>query len=88
MTACVLVGALPARTVGPFLHMAAQSILGENFPAYSLAVWHGFNLPLVMSIVALAEAPRSTCSSFIGAAGPTRLGRSPISRTANARSTG
>jgi multicomponent K+:H+ antiporter subunit A len=23
-------------------------------PAYSLAIWHGFNLPLLMSVIALA----------------------------------
>ena len=49
---CLLVGIVPSLTVGPFLATAAQSILGENMPEYSLAVWHGFNLPLAMSLVA------------------------------------
>ncbi|OAE52542.1 monovalent cation/H+ antiporter subunit A [Achromobacter mucicolens] len=49
---CLLVGIVPSLTVGPFLATAAQSILGENMPDYSLAVWHGFNLPLAMSLVA------------------------------------
>jgi len=49
---CLLVGVLPGLTVGPFLATAAQSILGQDMPEYSLAVWHGVNLPLVMSLVA------------------------------------
>ncbi|MGE8356898.1 MAG: hydrogen gas-evolving membrane-bound hydrogenase subunit E, partial [Microvirgula sp.] len=51
--ACLLVGILPGLTVGPFLDNAAQAILGVDKPAYSLAIWHGFNLPLLMSLVAL-----------------------------------
>jgi multicomponent K+:H+ antiporter subunit A len=53
VTACVLVGILPGHTVGPYLHTAAQSILGANLPPYSLAVWHGLTLPLAMSFIAL-----------------------------------
>ena len=52
--ACLLVGVLPQQTVGPLLHMAGQSILGANVPAYSLALWHGLTLPLLMSVLALA----------------------------------
>ncbi|HEV7458168.1 MAG TPA: monovalent cation/H+ antiporter subunit A [Roseococcus sp.] len=51
---CIFVGVLPAATVGPFLDHAARSVLGEATPNYSLAVWHGVNLPLVMSMIALA----------------------------------
>jgi len=51
--ACLLVGTLPGRTVGPLLHTAGQSILGANMPSYSLAVWHGFTFPLLMSLLAL-----------------------------------
>ncbi|NNM74456.1 monovalent cation/H+ antiporter subunit A [Enterovirga aerilata] len=50
---CVLVGVVPGATVGPFLHTAVQSVLGAATPEYSLAVWHGFNLPLLMSGIAL-----------------------------------
>ncbi len=53
VTACVLVGIFPAHTVGPYLRMATDSILGSDAPAYSLAVWHGLNLPLLMSVIAL-----------------------------------
>jgi multicomponent K+:H+ antiporter subunit A len=51
---CVVVGLFPALTIGPFLAIAAQSVLGQATPAYSLAIWHGFTLPLLMSFVALA----------------------------------
>ena len=52
--ACVVVGILPAITIGPFLEVAVRSVLGPNTPEYSLALWHGFNLPLLMSVFALA----------------------------------
>ncbi len=51
--ACLVVGIIPGITVGPILDAAAYSVLGPRIPAYSLAVWHGFNLPLLMSGVAL-----------------------------------
>ncbi|PWK77029.1 multisubunit potassium/proton antiporter PhaA subunit /multisubunit potassium/proton antiporter PhaB subunit [Aminobacter sp. AP02] len=53
VVACLLVGTIPALTIGPFLHTAVTSVLGARTPEYSLAIWHGFNLPLLMSIVAL-----------------------------------
>lgn len=52
--ACIMVGLLPAATIGPFLDIAARSVLGAATPAYSLSVWHGINTPLVMSMIALA----------------------------------
>ncbi|MDB5380127.1 MAG: monovalent cation/H+ antiporter subunit, partial [Rubritepida sp.] len=51
---CMVVGILPSATIGPLLDIAVRSILGDATPEYSLAVWHGFNLPLAMSFVALA----------------------------------
>lgn len=53
VVACLLVGIVPAATIGPFLATAVQSVLGGDTPAYSLAVWHGFNRPLFMSVTAL-----------------------------------
>jgi multicomponent K+:H+ antiporter subunit A len=54
---CVLVGLMPAQIVGPTLAVAAQAALfgapGPALPAYELAVWHGVNLPLAMSVVAV-----------------------------------
>src|SRR5690606_34617608 len=37
-------------TVGPALETAARGVLGDALPSYSLAVWHGINLPLLMSL--------------------------------------
>ncbi|WP_120008811.1 monovalent cation/H+ antiporter subunit A [Teichococcus vastitatis] len=51
---CMVVGILPAATIGPYLDVAVHSVLGAATPEYSLAVWHGINLPLVMSLIALA----------------------------------
>jgi multicomponent K+:H+ antiporter subunit A len=51
--ACVLVGTIPGITIGPYLHVAVTSVLGENTPEYSLAVWHGLTIPLAMSLIAL-----------------------------------
>jgi len=51
---CLVVGVAPAWSVGPMLAAAAAPVVGGVLPAYSLALWHGFNVPLVMSLVALA----------------------------------
>ena len=51
---CVSVGIAPALTFGPLVHIAAKAVLGAPLPEYHLAIWHGFNLPLAMSTVALA----------------------------------
>ncbi|WP_246312554.1 monovalent cation/H+ antiporter subunit A [Pseudaquabacterium terrae] len=51
--ACVVVGTLPGWSIGPLLATAARPVVGGTLPEYSLAVWHGFNAPLVMSLVAL-----------------------------------
>jgi multicomponent K+:H+ antiporter subunit A len=50
---CLLVGAFPGVIMGPYLAAAVVSVLGPETPAYSLAIWHGFNIPLMMSLVAL-----------------------------------
>ena len=50
---CLLVGMLPAFTVGPLLAAAVSGTLNGNVPEYSLSIWHGFNLPLAMSFAAL-----------------------------------
>ncbi len=51
--ACIMVGVLPAATIGPYLDVAVRSVLGAATPSYSLAVWHGLSQPLVMSVIAL-----------------------------------
>ncbi len=47
---CIAVGVFPAFTVAPVLHAGAGAILGAAMPGYSLAVWHGLNVPLLMSL--------------------------------------
>ena len=50
---CLLVGLTPALTVDPLLRAAAGAVLQGPLPEFSLALWHGFNLPVLMSVVAL-----------------------------------
>ena len=47
------VGLLPAATIGPLLAVGAQGALNGPLPEYTLAIWHGFNVPLLMSAVGL-----------------------------------
>ncbi|MEO8281144.1 MAG: hydrogen gas-evolving membrane-bound hydrogenase subunit E, partial [Ideonella sp.] len=51
---CILVGLLPALTFGPMVHLAAGAMLGAPLPDYHLQLWHGFNLPLLLSAIAIA----------------------------------
>jgi len=51
---CLLVGLTPSLTVEPLLRAAAGAVLQAPLPEFSLKLWHGINLPLVMSVVALA----------------------------------
>jgi multicomponent K+:H+ antiporter subunit A len=55
---CLAVGLAPALVAGPVLAVAAQAALfgapGPALPEYKLALWHGFNAALAMSLVALA----------------------------------
>jgi multicomponent K+:H+ antiporter subunit A len=54
VTVCIVVGVFPATVVGPALDAATRDALQAPAPDTSLAVWHGFNLPLAMTLVALA----------------------------------
>jgi multicomponent K+:H+ antiporter subunit A len=51
---CVVVGLLPALTLGPLVLVASTAMLGQPPPEFHLAIWHGFNLPLLLSLLALA----------------------------------
>ncbi|MEG3114289.1 monovalent cation/H+ antiporter subunit A [Salinicola sp. 4072] len=51
---CVVIGLLPALTVTGLLGAAAQVTILPPRPELHLAIWHGFNLPLLMSVIALA----------------------------------
>ncbi|MHA6194148.1 monovalent cation/H+ antiporter subunit A [Pseudomonas wadenswilerensis] len=50
---CLVVGIFPALSVGPLLAAAALPVVGGELPEYSLAVWHGWNAPLMMSLIAM-----------------------------------
>ncbi len=50
---CLAVGLLPMGVAGPLVQLAAGAALGAEAPTFSLALWHGFNLPLLMSAVAV-----------------------------------
>lgn len=50
---CVAVGVAPALVVGPLLGVAVGGVLLGDVPYFSLAIWHGFNVPLMMSVIAL-----------------------------------
>jgi len=52
--ACLVVGILPAVTIGPILDVAVRAVLRGDAPLYSLSLWHGFSTPMAMSLVALA----------------------------------
>ncbi|QHI99946.1 monovalent cation/H+ antiporter subunit A [Xylophilus rhododendri] len=52
--ACLVVGVAPQGSIGHILDVAARPVLGGEVPEYSLAIWHGFNLPLMMSLAAFA----------------------------------
>jgi multicomponent K+:H+ antiporter subunit A len=51
---CLVVGIFPEYTVGTILARASTVVLGGHLPDYHLQIWHGLNLPLLMSLLALA----------------------------------
>ena len=51
--ACIVVGIFPQWSIAPALDVAARPVVGGPMPQFSLAIWHGFNKPLVMSLIAL-----------------------------------
>lgn len=50
---CLVLGLLPMAVLGGLLTGAASALLNAPAPAFSLALWHGFNAPLGMSLIAL-----------------------------------
>ncbi len=50
---CIAVGVLPGYTVAPLVDVATRAVVGDALPAYHIALWHGFTLPLAMSGIAL-----------------------------------
>jgi multicomponent K+:H+ antiporter subunit A len=53
VVACLVVGIAPAVSVGSLLAAAARPVVGGDLPDYDLALWHGFNAPFAMSLVAI-----------------------------------
>jgi len=50
---CLLVGIFPQWSIAPILHVSASAVLQQPLPEFHLAVWHGFNAPFLMSLIAL-----------------------------------
>ncbi|MFI8064934.1 proton-conducting transporter membrane subunit, partial [Acinetobacter baumannii] len=51
---CILVGIFPALLVEPLVNSVTRaSLMQPDFAGTHLAIWHGFNAPLIMSIIAL-----------------------------------
>lgn len=53
-TLCILVGILPALLAGTMVNSVTRSSLAQpEFEGVHLAIWHGVNAPLLMSVIAL-----------------------------------
>lgn len=53
-TLCILVGILPALLAGTMVNSVTRSSLAQpEFEGVQLAIWHGVNAPLLMSVIAL-----------------------------------
>ena len=50
---CILVGLFPEYMVSDLLAAAAVAVVQGPLPVYELRLWHGVNLPLAMSLVAI-----------------------------------
>src|SRR5690554_3106044 len=50
----LLIGLFPTTLAAPLLNAASLAVQGETTPSFKLALWHGINLPLLMSIAAVA----------------------------------
>jgi multicomponent K+:H+ antiporter subunit A len=51
---CLLVGIFPNFIVDDILTSASFAVLGGFVPEFKVALWHGFNLPLLMSAIAVS----------------------------------
>ncbi len=52
---CIVVGLMPALIAQPLVTQVAAAIVGPTkaIPDFHLSLWHGFNLPLLMSFIAV-----------------------------------
>ena len=53
VVACILIGIFPQFIVGDLLDAASFAVLQQALPEFDLAIWHGFNFPLLMSSIAI-----------------------------------
>jgi len=51
---CLVVGIVPNFIVNDILTAASVAVLGGHVPEFKVALWHGFNLPLLMSAIAVS----------------------------------
>jgi multicomponent K+:H+ antiporter subunit A len=50
---CLVVGVFPNFIIDDILKAASFAVLGGYVPEFKVALWHGFNLPLLMSAIAV-----------------------------------
>lgn len=50
---CVAVGFFPVLVAEPMVEVAGTAVAGQELPAFHLALWHGFNTALMMSLIAV-----------------------------------
>jgi multicomponent K+:H+ antiporter subunit A len=50
---CLAVGLAPALIMGGILTLSVSAALNAPAPYFSLALWHGLNAPLIMSLIAM-----------------------------------
>jgi multicomponent K+:H+ antiporter subunit A len=50
---CLIVGVFPNFIIDDILKAASFAVLGGYVPEFKVALWHGFNLPLLMSAIAV-----------------------------------
>ncbi|PMR76656.1 monovalent cation/H+ antiporter subunit A [Billgrantia endophytica] len=50
----LLIGLFPMTLAAPLVNAASLAVQGDTTPLFSLALWHGINLPLLMSLAAVA----------------------------------
>ena len=77
---CVVVGIAPEWTAAPILAAAAQSVVGGELPSYTLSLWHGFTMELLMSAIAivgglLVYTQRNTLYAFAERVWPALTGK-------------
>ncbi len=50
----LVVGLFPMTLAAPLVNAASLAVQGETTPMFTLALWHGINTPLLMSLAAVA----------------------------------